>query len=117
MKVNPTKPDFDQIRAGDEFNPSFWNYDNTVFHEYRIEGIFGAGYDLYIDNVSFATNLAWAGAGYDNGITFGDGTSRQNQIAEVSSYNFTQVPVPCTILLFGTGLAGLVGTKIRRKKK
>jgi hypothetical protein len=29
----------------------------------------------------------------------------------------TTVPIPSAILLFGTGLAGLVGTSIRRKKK
>ena len=31
--------------------------------------------------------------------------------------NATPVPAPATILLFGTGLAGLVGTRMRKKKK
>ena len=31
--------------------------------------------------------------------------------------SFKPVPVPATILLFGTGIAGLAGTRLRRKKK
>jgi len=42
------------------------------------------------------------------------GTSAPRLYADVSS---TAVPAPATILLFGTGIAGLVGTRIRRKKK
>jgi hypothetical protein len=31
--------------------------------------------------------------------------------------NAAPVPVPTTMLLFGTGIAGLAGTRLRRKKK
>lgn len=34
----------------------------------------------------------------------------------IDSVSVSPVPVPATILLFGTGLAGLVGTRIKRKK-
>ncbi|WP_153302765.1 VPLPA-CTERM sorting domain-containing protein [Desulfococcus multivorans] len=31
--------------------------------------------------------------------------------------NTSPVPVPCSLLLLGTGLAGLAGTRLRRKKR
>jgi hypothetical protein len=33
------------------------------------------------------------------------------------SYDTKPVPVPATILMFGTGIVGLVGTRLRRKKQ
>ena len=35
----------------------------------------------------------------------------------IDSVSVSPVPVPATVLLFGIGLAGLVGTRLRRKKK
>ena len=42
---------------------------------------------------------------------------RQDIVLTAGNGNPVPVPEPTTMLLFGTGLAGFVGTKLRRKKK
>ena len=49
----------------------------------------------------------------------GVGTAHQGYYIGLDNVSLTAdpVPEPATMLLFGTGLAGLVGARTRRKKK
>lgn len=76
--------------------------------------------DLFVDNVECIQNYAgnteylsnW-GLGW--GTVFGgQGNFNSVQLATPQS---TPVPAPATMLLLGTGIAGLVGSRIRRKKQ
>lgn len=69
--------------------------DNTVFHDYRMEGEFGVGFELYVDDVLVGTGQPRAGA-FSNGIGFGDFTGGTNARAEIQSYSFSQ-PKPVTV--------------------
>jgi hypothetical protein len=66
---------------------------------YPKSSFFGITTDTgYITNISFTPSISFVGI--DN-----------------FSYGSTAtVPIPATILLFGSGIAGLAGTKLRRKK-
>lgn len=66
-------------------------FDNTVFHDYRIEGSFSSGNaQFFIDNVLTANLSLLNGTAYPNGLLLGDGTRTMNAIAEITSYNFRQ---------------------------
>jgi hypothetical protein len=63
--------------------------DVTQFHDYRIEGIPGSSFELFVDNISlgtaFPTTANIAGALY-----FGDGTAGANARVDIVSYSFVQ---------------------------
>jgi hypothetical protein len=73
----------------------------------------------YWSSTVYDSNLAWcfnmySGSQMDIPVSdeCGEGlTLRSGHVATAP------VPAPATMLLFGTGLAGLIGTKLRRKKK
>jgi beta-lactam-binding protein with PASTA domain len=64
-------------------------YDNTSFHQYRLEARPGFGSRLIIDNT-----LAWTAPDvtnvFRNLLFLGDGTGGTNARAEVTAYSFTQ---------------------------
>jgi hypothetical protein len=64
--------------------------DVTQFHDYRMEGIPGIGYELFVDNVSLGTAPLWNDQGTNNYIEFGDGTRGANASADIASVTFTQ---------------------------
>ena len=55
------------------------------------------------------------------GTTFSFGQKTSNwsamSIDNITYSSISPVPIPSTLLLFGTGLAGFIGTRVRRKKK
>jgi hypothetical protein len=92
-------------------------FDNTQFHDYRLEGTPGSGYKLFVDDA-----LVMAGPPrFDNPplvdqLFLGDGTGGTNARADVAAYTFSQsrpaaVPEPGALgllarpVVFGAGLA------------
>lgn len=69
-------------------------------------------WQYHISDFSISSDSFWIGIDASNGPY--DSTS-----VLFSSFNVETAPVPepATMLLFGTGLAGLVGSKLRPKKK
>jgi hypothetical protein len=63
--------------------------DNTVFHDYRLEGTPGVGYKFYVDNLLVGSGSAFA-AIEENGLYLGDGTGGANAKAEITSFRFEQ---------------------------
>jgi hypothetical protein len=93
-------------------------FDNTVFHNYRVEGSFNTGNaQFYIDNVLTThlvpVNVASIHVPYT--LFLGDATGYTNALAEISSYSFRSVPEPLTIL--GTATALGFGAFFKRKLK
>ena len=67
--------------------------DNTVFHDYRLEGTPGVGYKFYVDNLLVGSGSAWAGESgpfAENGLYLGDSTGGANAKAEITSFRFEQ---------------------------
>lgn len=90
------------------------SFDNTVFHDYRIEGSFSSqNAQFFVDDVLTANLSPINGTSIPNGLFFGDGTSTMNAKAEITSYSFRQVPEPLTIL--GAGTAVSFGATFKRK--
>lgn len=84
--------------------------DNTVFHDYRIAGTFGAGYQLFVDNTLLASGSF--GAYPINMLAFGDSGSFGGGQAEITELSFqqTSVPEPATLFLLLSGV-GSLGTR------
>ena len=76
--------------------------DNTVFHDYRIEGTPGSTYTLYVDDVERLTSLPFEYS--RNTIVIGNGHWGYCMRAEVTSYVFTQVPEPSALVLLFMGV-------------
>lgn len=56
----------------------------------------------------------FANANFKFGLSFGEDSQGYFDNVVI---NTAPIPEPATILLFGTGLAGLIGTRLRKKKK
>lgn len=69
---------------------------------------FGNGDRIFYSQFGNPTNIGWNDAPHNYVSPV--------YIVENNTYG-TPVPEPATMLLFGTGIAGLVGSRIRRKKK
>ena len=86
--------------------------------------VVGSGDDtnlkLWVDDVLYLDVLDTLGSQHDDGGYIALGSSnhinRRIQYDNISGTS-TPVPIPATILLLGTGLAGLAGTRIRKKAK
>jgi hypothetical protein len=100
------------------------SFDNTIFHDYRLEGSFITGNSrFYIDDV-FIANLALlngATPNAANGLFFGDATGFTNALAEITAYRLSQgdlsesVPEPSSIAsILSLGLFG-IGAIVKRK--
>ncbi len=98
---------------------------NDTTYNYNTYGpTFGSGHDIYVDSTlryGYTYNYSYNGGhplGYGNGITTDFWITLSGLEAyTLSSDNGESVPEPATMLLFGTGLAGLAGSRLRRKKK
>jgi hypothetical protein len=64
-------------------------YDNTQFHDYRIEWSPPSTVRYYVDNVLISTNSAGI-ASATNRLTLGDVTGAANARAEITEYRFLQ---------------------------
>ena len=82
-------------------NPLGWDWMSSVLNLDAPSFSRGAGiYNVFIGNGVFGT---YSGNPIDYTMTF--------------TVESSPVPEPATMLLFGTGLVGLVGSRLRRKKK
>ena len=76
-------------------------------------GVFSSALSAFSagDLLSISISINDCSQGGHGGVVFLDGIGTM----EISNMN-DPVPEPATLLLFGTGIAGLVGNKLRRKK-
>ena len=92
----------------DETNGTFLaSLDTTTFHNYKLEGSFTTGVNLYIDDV-FITSTS--SAAYPiNMVAFGDSGGFGNGRAEITALSFQQpIPEPATYMLLMCGLSALI---------
>lgn len=88
-----------------------------AFHHYRC--VVDSGMEtLFIDDILIGSTPVGAALypGIANRVYFGDGTGAGNSETQLSLFTYTDaVPEPTTMVLFGCGIAGMVGTKRRKK--
>jgi len=80
--------------------------DTTQFHDYRLEGTPGVGWEFFVDNISIDSGPF--GSSHGNTVLFGDLTAVSSARAEITSFTFTQVPEPTAFTLVGLGSLALV---------
>lgn len=84
--------------------------DTTRFHDYRLEVQPGVKYDLLVDSVLVASGKPYAApfdVSFPNALVLGDGTGGANARAEITRFDFSQVPEPGVLALVLVGIAGL----------
>lgn len=111
MSINPT-----QIAYGNPVTFVSTSIDNTQFHDYRVEGTPGIGWEFFVDDVSIGSG-SFLSSGVLDLVAFGDNTGNGRARAEITSFSFSQaeaVPEPSTYALILTGLLGL--GVVRRKR-
>ena len=93
----------------------FSNFDNTQFHDYRLEGTPGVGWAFFADNAMIGSGtFVPSTTPTSNGIGFGDGTQVGRARAEITSFTFSQdVPEPSTSALL---IITLTGVGVSRRK-
>jgi len=86
--------------------------DNTQFHNYRLEGTPGVGWELFVDDISLTSGSFGSTVG--NRLVIGDTSNAARAEAEITSLTLTQIPEPSTFTLLGLGSLALA--MVRRKR-
>jgi hypothetical protein len=106
----------DQNNVMGEYGVQFVPFDTTsTTHTYRVVTSSNVGY-LYADNALLATTPIGSPYGGHNGVWFGDGTYAGNSQVDIQYVRFGSVPEPSGILALLTGVGGLGGLMLRRRK-
>ena len=101
-------------------NPNVFDtsIDNTVFHDYRLEGTPGVGWELFVDDSLVGSGSFIPGVAPDaSGIGFGDLTGEARARAQIASLTFTQVPEPITATMLSLMGFGVLGRATRRLQR